>query len=72
VAFDASQGSRRLGLSGLRSGDSELAAQVAAWMDERPTLIRGRRPRSAKKKMSTTTTASPRGSGPGIEVEMDF
>jgi hypothetical protein len=49
-----------------RPSEHELAVQVAAWMEERPVLVRGRRARR-----STTTTKKMTG-GPWIEVEMDY
>jgi hypothetical protein len=48
-----------------RPNEHELVVQVAAWMEERPVLVRGRRPRR-----STTTKKMTR--GPWIEVEMDY
>ena len=56
----------------IRPNDCELAVAVASWMDERPTLIRGRRPRDPKKKTSTTTNPILEEAVEGIEVEMDY
>jgi hypothetical protein len=64
--------SRRIFPEIRRPNDCELAVAVASWMDERRTLIRGRRPRdSKKKKMSTTTNPILEEAVEGIEVEME-
>ena len=46
-----------------RPSDHELAVALASWMDERPVMIKGRRPRGSakKKKMSTGVEVDWRG-----------
>ena len=64
--------SRRIFPEIRRPNDCELAVAVASWINERPTLIRGRRPRdSKKKKMSTTTNPILEEAVEGVEVEVE-
>lgn len=62
-----------------RPSDHEPAVAMASWMDERPVLVRGRRPRGSKKMMMMmmSTTTNPKAAADpepveGIEVEMDY